>query len=80
MRSFRYVQYGRVMAANIPEKWYEDIPKSERENVLGHQLTAWQREADSENNLVEIRSRPQRRAVKRGQTFIRRRSSSLATK
>jgi hypothetical protein len=60
VRSFNYVQYGRVVEQNIPEKWYEDIPEQERENAFEQLLAEWQAQPDIEAELVEIRSRPQR--------------------
>jgi hypothetical protein len=51
VRSFEYVQYGRVMGSNLPEKWYEQME-------VGEQLfEQWKAEEDSEELLVEIRSR-----------------------
>ncbi|MGP0018507.1 MAG: AAA family ATPase [Candidatus Sulfotelmatobacter sp.] len=49
--SLVYVQYGRVMGNNLPEKWFEPMQ-------IDRQLVErWEDEEDSEELLVEIRSR-----------------------
>jgi hypothetical protein len=51
VRSFEYVQYGRVMAKNLPPKWREHLEIDETE------FNRWETEEESEKHLVEISSR-----------------------
>jgi hypothetical protein len=51
VRSFEYVQYGRVVGSNLPAKWHEQMEVSEP------LFERWKEEEDSEALLVEIRSR-----------------------
>lgn len=51
VRSFEYVQYGRVMGINLPDLWHEQM------EVDDHQFETWKNEEDNETSLVEIRSR-----------------------
>lgn len=50
VRSFRYVQYGRVMGVNLPEKWADQM------RVVPREYNRWLEEDDSESQLVEIKS------------------------
>jgi hypothetical protein len=51
VRSFRYVQYGRVMEINLPENWAAQM------GVVGRELVRWKEQRESEAQLVEIKSR-----------------------
>jgi hypothetical protein len=53
VRSLEYVQYGRVMGSNLPQKWNLQME-------IGDQLFehwAWKNKEDSEEDCVEITSR-----------------------
>jgi len=60
VHSFRYVQYGRVMAHNIPANWPDTlgVPAATRSRAFTQLLEKWNAMPDPEKDLVEIRSRP----------------------
>ncbi len=50
VRSFQYVQYGRVMDHNLPKGWHKAF-------AIGHDLIReWMKAKDDEQSLVEIRT------------------------
>lgn len=54
VRSFEYIQYGRVMGNNLPDRWNEQMEVNDQ--LFGR----WKEEQDGEHLLVEIWSRPER--------------------
>jgi len=51
VRSFEYVQYSRVMRNNLPDKWHVQM------EIVPRLYEHWRTGEDSENLLVEIKSR-----------------------
>jgi hypothetical protein len=50
VKSFRYIQYGRVKAKNLPEGWLDKMDVKEADGIK------WQKEGEGEKELVEIKS------------------------